>query len=164
MPNLQEPDKVDITFVVIENRVVSAFRIEGNKEIPSSQILPVIVSKTGAVLNSKTVDADVKAIQGVYSQRGFAALVTDVKQEDNGTVIYTIQEGVISRIDFDGLRKTSPSLVRGIINSKPGMPFNETKIQQDLNRIYDTGFFEDVTYKVADDPEKPGALIVTITL
>ena len=164
LPNLQEPDKVDITFVVIENRVVSAFRIEGNKEIPSSQILPVIVSKTRAVLNSKTVDADVKAIQGVYSQRGFAALVTDVKQEDNGTVIYTIQEGVISRIDFDGLRKTSPSLVRGIINSKPGMPFNETKIQQDLNRIYDTGFFEDVTYKVADDPEKPGALIVTITL
>lgn len=164
VPNLQDPTKVDVILVVIENRIVTAFRIEGNKEVPSSEILPVITSKTGAVLNSRTVDADVKAIQALYSQRGFAALVTDVKQEDNGTVIFTIQEGVISKIVFDGLKKTRPSIVRSIIAAKPGDPFNESRIQRDLNRIYDTGFFEDVTYKVSDDPETPGALIVTITV
>lgn len=164
VPNLQDPNKVDVVFVVIENRVVSGFKFEGLKELKAGDLEAVIVSKTGAVLSSANVDADVKAIQEYYRKQGFAALVTDVRQEENGNVIYAIQEGTISRIELTGLKKTKPSIVRSVILSKSGDPFNEEKIQKDLNRIYDLGFFEDVNYKVADDPQTPGALIVTLTL
>jgi outer membrane protein insertion porin family len=163
-PNLQDPEKVDVTFVVIENRVVTGFRFENSKEVKEEDLREALVSKTGSLLNANNVNEDVKKIQGVYSERGFAALVTDVKQDDDGTVVYTIQEGVISKIELAGLKKTKPSIVRSVIRSKPGDPFNEKRIQKDLNNIYDTNFFEDVTYKVADDPETPGALIVTITV
>lgn len=164
LPNLQDPNKIDVTFVVTENRVVTGFRFESNKEIKSEELEAVLVSKPGSLLNSNNVNEDVKKIQELYSERGFAALVTDVKQDDDGTVVYTVQEGVISRIELTGLKKTRPSIVRSVILSKPGDPFNEQEIQKDLNRIYDTDFFEDVTYKVADDPNTPGALIVTITV
>ena len=164
VPNLQDPTKVDVIFVVIENRIVTGFRIEGNKIVSSKDIIETITSKTGAVLRSTVVDTDVKKIQALYSERGYAALVTDVRQEDDGTVVFTVQEGVISRIELDGLKKTDEGIVRKNITSKPGDPFNERKIQRDLNRIFDTGFFEDVTYKVADDPEAPGSLIVTVSL
>jgi outer membrane protein insertion porin family len=164
LPNLQDPNKIDIIFVVTENRVVTGFRFESNKEIKSEDLEKVLVSKTGSLLNSNNVNEDVKKIQELYSERGFASLVTDVKQDDDGTVVYTVQEGVISRIELTGLKKTKPSIVRSVILSKPGDPFNEQAIQKDMNRIYDTDFFEDVTYKVADDPNTPGALIVTITV
>lgn len=164
VPNLQDPNKVDVVFVVIENRVVTGFKFEGLKELKAGDLQAVITSKTGAVLSSSNVDADVKAIQEYYRKQGFAALVTDVRQEENGNVVYAIQEGTISRIELTGLKKTKPSIVRSVIFSKSGDPFNEEKIQKDLNRIYDLGFFEDVNYKVADDPQTPGALIVTLTL
>ncbi len=163
-PNLQDPNKVDVAFVVIENRVVTGFRFENNKQITVEDLKAVLVSKTGSLLNSNNVNEDVKKIQALYSERGFASLVTDVKQDDDGTVGFTIQEGVISKIELVGLKKTKPSIVRSVIRSKPGDPFNEQRVQKDLNNIYDTDFFEDVTYKVADDPETPGALIVTISL
>lgn len=37
--------------------------------------------------------------------------MTDVKQDDDGTVAYTIQEGIISKIELAGLKKTKPSWV-----------------------------------------------------
>ncbi len=164
LPNLQDPNKIDIIFVVTENRVVTGFRFESNKEVKSEDLEKVLVSKVGSLLNSNNVNEDVKKVQELYSERGFASLVTDVKQDDDGTVVYTVQEGVISRIELTGLKKTRPSIVRSVILAKPGDPFNEQAIQKDMNRIYDTDFFEDVNYKVADDPNTPGALIVTITV
>jgi outer membrane protein insertion porin family len=164
VPNLQDPKKVDVIFVVTENRVVTGFRFEGAKELKPVDLQKVLVSKTGVVLSSKNVDEDVKKIQEAYRQQGFAALVTDVHQDADGTVAYVLQEGIVSRIDLEGLKKTKPSIVRSQILTKSGEPFNEQRIQRDLNRIYDTGFFEDVSYRVTDDPNRPGALIITIVL
>lgn len=163
-PNLNDPSKIDVVFVVVENRVVTGYRIEGNKLVPTADILKVLVSQKGAVLNSQNVDKDSKAIQEVYRDKGYAALVSDVRQEDDGTTVYVIQEGMVSRIEITGLKKTKESIIRGLIATKPGDPFNEKKLQKDLNRIYDTGFFDDVTYKLNDDPDHPGALIVVISL
>jgi len=163
-PNLNDPSKIDVVFVVVENRVVTGFRIEGNSLIKSDAIIAALVSQKGAVLNSQNVAKDSKAIQDIYRQEGYAALVSDVHQEDDGTTVFVIQEGKVSRIEISGLKKTNESIVRGLIATKKGDPFNEKKLQKDLNRIYDTGFFEDVTYKINDDPDHPGALIITIVV
>jgi outer membrane protein insertion porin family len=163
-PNLNDPSKIDVVFVVVENRVVTGFRIEGNKLVKSEDVIAALVSQKGAVLNSQNVAKDSKAIQDLYRQHGYAALVSDVRQEDDGTTVFVIQEGKVSRIEIAGLKKTNESIVRGLIATKPGDPFNEKKLQKDLNRIYDTGFFEDVTYKINDDPDHPGALVITIVV
>jgi outer membrane protein insertion porin family len=163
-PDLNDPSKIDVVFVVVENRVVTGFRIEGNSLIKSDAIIAALVSQKGAVLNSQNVAKDSKAIQDLYRQQGYAALVSDVRQEDDGTTVFVIQEGKVSRIEISGLKKTNESIVRGLIATKKGDPFNEKKLQKDLNRIYDTGFFEDVTYKINDDPDHPGALIITIVV
>jgi outer membrane protein insertion porin family len=163
-PNLNDPSKIDVVFVVVENRVVTGFRIEGNKLVKSEDIIAALVSQKGAVLNSQNVAKDSKAIQELYRQHGYAALVSDVRQESDGTTVFVIQEGSISRIDITGLKKTKEGIVRGLIATKPGEPFNEKKLQKDLNRIYDTGFFDDVTYKINDDPDHPGALIIIIAV
>lgn len=163
-PNLNNPSKIDVVFVVVENRVVNGFRIEGNDLIKTEDILDVLVSQKGAVLNSQNVAKDSKAIQELYREQGYAALVSDVRQEADGTTVYVVQEGSVSSIEITGLKKTKESIVRGLIATKPGDPFNEKKLQKDLNRIYDTGFFEDVTYKIDDDPNHPGALIITIAV
>lgn len=163
-PNLNDPSKIDVVFVVVENRVVTGFRIEGNDLVKSDEIIAALISQKGAVLNSQNVAKDSKAIQDIYRQHGYAALVSDVRQEDDGTTVFVIQEGKVSRIEIAGLKKTNESIVRGLIATKKGDPFNEKKLQKDLNRIYDTGFFEDVTYKISDDPDQPGALVITIVV
>jgi outer membrane protein insertion porin family len=121
-----------------------------------------VQSKIGAVLNNNTLNDDVARIQDLYRQRGFAALVTEVKQQEDGTVLFIIQEAKVSKVNISGLKKTRESLLRKLIRTKPEDAFDQRRLQQDLNRLYDTGFFEDVTYKLDDDPDKAGYLIITI--
>ncbi|HEY0076596.1 MAG TPA: BamA/TamA family outer membrane protein [Abditibacteriaceae bacterium] len=161
-PNLEDAAKVDVAFVVIENRVVTGFAFEGNKTVPTAELQKVVQTQSGGVLNNNTLNADVEKLQDFYRERGFAALITEVKQREDGTVAFTIQEAKVSRIVLSGLRKTKESLVRKLIRTKPGDAFDQRKLQRDLNQIYDTGFFEDVTYKIDDDPDQPGGLIITI--
>lgn len=163
-PNLEDPNKVDLTFIVIENRVVTGFRFEGNTTVKTEDLIKVLEIKPGTVLNNNTVNTDVTKIQTLYREKGYAALVTDVKMDADGTLIITVQEAKITKIVIAGLKKTKESLVRNQIRTKPGDPFDQFRVRRDLNRIYDLGFFEDVTYKVDDDAATPGSLIVTLQL
>lgn len=161
-PNLEDPAKVDVAFVVVENRVVTGFKIEGNKSVPLAELLKVIQTQSGAVLNNNTLNEDVERLQNLYRDRGYAALISEVQQKEDGNVVFTLREATVSKVVFSGLRKTRESLLRKLIRTKTGDAFDQKRLQRDLNSIYDTGFFEDVTYKIDDDPDQPGALIITI--
>ena len=163
--NLEDPAKVDVAFIVIENRVVRNIKFEGTTQIPVADLQKVLASKTGAVLDRANVNKDVEAIQGLYREKGFAAIVLETRQTEDGSLIFVLQEGRIAKVEFSGLKKTRPELIRKQVRTKSGDSFDQTRIREDLNRIYDMGFFEDVSYKVADDPDsKQGAIIVTIVV
>lgn len=163
-PNLEDPEKVDVVFVVTENRPVTGFSFVGNARVPSTDLEKALTTKSGTILNRNTINADVEKIQSVYSDRGLAALVTESRQTDDGKVVFTIQEARIGRIDIAGLKKTKQSLVRKLIRSKKGEAFDQLAIRRDLNTIYDTGLFDDISYKVTDEPATPGAVVVTISV
>lgn len=168
-PNLDDPRKVDLAIVVVENRVVTAFKFASATDKPlqvaDKDLAGALESKTNALLNRNGINADVTRLQALYKERGFAALVTNVSTpNERGVVTFTIQEAKVSRVDLVGLTKTRPGLVRRQIRVKAGDTFDQTRLRRDLNRIYDLGFFEDVTYGIDDDPANPGSLIVKLQL
>ncbi len=168
-PNLDDPKKVDLTFIVVENRVVNGFAFQSADpstplRVKDEDLITVLETKTGALLNRNTLNADVKRIQDLFKERGYAVLVLDAKQGTDGIVVFNVQQARISRVELAGLSKTKPSIVRKQLRVKSGDIFDQVLLRRDLNRIYDLGFFDDVTYKVEDDPEKPASLILTITL
>jgi outer membrane protein insertion porin family len=164
-PNLEDPNRVDVAFIVVENRAVTGFTFEGNTRIPASELEAVLSTKVGTVLNRNTINADVEKLQNLYRERGLAALVTESRQNADGKVLFILQEARLSRIDIIGLKKTNEALIRRLIRTKPGASFDQIGIRADLNRIFDTGFFEDITYNTPkDDPAVPGSVIVTVTV
>lgn len=163
-PNLEDPAKVDVTFIVIENRVISGFKFDGATQVKPEDLEKVMKSTKGAVLNSENVNQDVEAIQRLYREKGFAVIVTESRQLEDGTLVFVMQEGKISKIEFSGLKKTNEKLVRRQIRTKAGDAFDQVKIRKDLNSIYDMGFFDDVSYKISDDADKPGSIIITIVV
>jgi outer membrane protein insertion porin family len=164
LPNLEDTNKIDVVFVVVENRVVTGFEFKGNTIIPQAELEAALKVKPGAVLNNKDVNADVETIQKLFRQRGYAVLVTDVRQNERGVVVFTLSFATISQIKIEGNKKTDESLIRKQIRTEPGTTFNELELRKDLNRIFDMGFFEDINFKVDPDPAHPGALIVTIVV
>src|SRR3954469_14792179 len=62
--------------------------------------------------------------------------------------------GAVDDIRFEGLRRTNPAVLRGLISSKPGEPLTEEKISGDLRRIYGRGDFESVDYQIRPESDR----------
>lgn len=160
-PDTNDANKVVVTYIVVENRVVTGFRFVGNTTVKSEDLQKSLVSKTGVVLNRQSVASDVKAIQDTYSSKAFAVLVQNAGQDETGTIIYTLLEAKLTDIKLSGLGKTDPKLVRKLIVTPTGQPFDANKLNRDVSSLYDTNLFEDAVYRIEDDPTVQGGVIAT---
>ena len=68
--------------------------------------------------------------------------------------------GTVEEIRFEGLERTNPEVLRGLVESKPGEPLSEVKVGADLRRIYGRGDFESVSYRISGDGG-PRAMVIT---
>ncbi|MEP7329471.1 MAG: BamA/TamA family outer membrane protein, partial [Betaproteobacteria bacterium] len=59
--------------------------------------------------------------------------------------------GTVAEIRFEGLERTNPEVLRGLLKTKPDEPLSEETINADLRRIYGRGDFEGVSYSVIGD-------------
>ena len=68
---------------------------------------------------------------------------------------YTIQ-----RIDFIGNRRIQRDTLMARIFSRPGDPYSEEAARRDFQALWNTQFFEDITLKVEDSPDRPDEKIM----
>ncbi|RYX80150.1 hypothetical protein EON83_29875, partial [bacterium] len=163
-PDVNDPQKVVVTYIVVENRVITSFSFIGNTVVKSEDLQKALVSQSGTVLNRQTVASDVTAIQKLYTDKNFAVLVKNASQEDNGILAFTLLEAKLTQIKLSGLTKTDPKLARKLITTPLNEPFDASKLRRDLSRLMDTNFFEDATFKIDDDPDVEGGVIATFLL
>ncbi len=62
--------------------------------------------------------------------------------------------GTVDEIRFEGLERTNPEVLRSLVQSRPGETLTEESIAGDLRRIYGRGDFENVDYRILQEPGK----------
>lgn len=62
-------------------------------------------------------------------------------------------------VEFEGTDPKSEALVRGKMSTKPGQPFDSTKISDDLDRVQAVGEFETVNYQLVEREGQKGLVI-----
>ncbi len=67
--------------------------------------------------------------------------------------------GTVAEIRFEGLERTNPEVLRGLVRTQPGEALSEEKIGEDLRRIYGRGDFEGVNYHLEGD-NGPRAMVI----
>jgi NTE family protein len=68
--------------------------------------------------------------------------------------------GTVAEIRFEGLERTNPEVLRGLVQTEPGEPLSEEKVSADLRRVYGRGDFESVSYRIVGD-QGPRAMVIT---
>ncbi|HQR10722.1 MAG TPA: patatin-like phospholipase family protein [Casimicrobiaceae bacterium] len=69
--------------------------------------------------------------------------------------------GAVDEIRFEGLERTNPAVLSGLVKSVPGEPLTEEKVGADLRRIYGRGDFESVSYHIDGIGSGPRAMVIT---
>ncbi len=69
--------------------------------------------------------------------------------------------GTVDEIRFEGLNRTNPEVLRGLVETKPGEPLDQEKVGADLRRIYGRGDFEGVDAQVIGSAGGPRAMVIS---
>ncbi len=60
----------------------------------------------------------------------------------------------VDEIRFDALKRVNPESAQAIMDTKPGQPIDQIKLDRDMLRLFGTGDYEHVNYSFIEEPGK----------
>ena len=158
----QIPEGVVLTYNVLENPELKEVKIEGNTVESTETLMGLVTVKNGELLNARTLQENVQAIQEKYRADGYIlAKITDLNIAQDGTLTIKISEGVLEGYKVKGNKKTKEHVILREMRQKVGEPFNANQARRSMQRVYNLGFFEDVNVKMNPGVE-PNAVVMEI--
>lgn len=150
------PNGVLLKIRVQENAPVSDFAFQGNKVLSSEEISKVFSDQLGKPQNLNQLSTAIDKVEQAYHDKGYIlARVTDVKDDPDGSIGLTINEGVINNIQISGNHKTKEYVVKQYLKVKPGTVYNEKLVTADLRKLYGQGYFSDIRRSITPSPTDP---------
>ncbi len=117
------------TFTPAGRVTVADVLVQGNKLIPTQQIMSMIKTRPGAAYSPEIVQEDVRTL---VASRQFASVKADYRPEPDGakiTVIFTVQDqaNLVQRIVYNGakhLGRTDDDINEKVTHLRLGMPLD----------------------------------------
>lgn len=154
------PEGIQVVYTVMENPQLNEIVIKGNTKVSTEKIKELLTIKPGAVLNAKTLNDNMRAIEQYYHDQGFIlAKVNDVAMGSGGVLTISVNEGVLEGITVKGNDKTKTNVITREIKLKTGESFNVKDARRSMQKVYNLGYFEDVNMKLNPGKE-PNAVVL----
>ncbi|WP_455631873.1 BamA/OMP85 family outer membrane protein [Megamonas sp.] len=159
------PEGVKITYHVMENPVLRSIEISGNTIYSDEQIKNTLNIKVGEILNLRQLNTDLSAIEATYRQNGYIlAKLRDISIDESGNLSLQFNEGVLEGYAVKGNDKTKDYVITREMRMKPGEVFNSEKARRSMQRVYNLGFFEDVSVRLLPGEKDPNNIIMELTV
>ncbi len=137
---------------------VGDIKIKGNKVFSSQEIFPKLKMKTGSIFSHNALKRDEQNIQDLYFEKGyiFADARADTllnEETENIDISYNITEGEVCYVDkiiIKGNTKTKDVVIRRELRIFPGERFDGVKLRRSKEKLYNLGFFEEVSYDIEE--------------
>lgn len=154
-----------LIFNVIENPVLQSVEITGATLFPVAELQKPFEAMKGRIINLKDVQAAIRDMEKRYADQGYVlARVVDMQVQPQGKLEIKLAEGVIHAIKITGNEDTQDYVIRREITLKPGMIYNFKRMEDDLRRVYNLNYFEDINIKYEPAPGAPGEVVVIVNV
>ena len=170
------PLGVRIAVNVQPNPKLSRVKIEtasksGGATLPEQKVRQFFGQNYGKILNLRDLQAGIIKVNQWYSKNGYelAQVVGAPAVSPQGNITLVVAEGTIEDIkvryfdeaDEPVAGKTREFIITREIESEPGQVFKRDRAQQDLQRLYGLGIFQDV--RLSFSPGKnPNRVVVNV--
>ncbi|WP_017300338.1 BamA/TamA family outer membrane protein [Nodosilinea nodulosa] len=173
---------VRVTFVVQPNPVLTDVQVQGNDVLPQTVVDNIFADQKGKIINLIDFQDGILQLNQWYQDQGYvlAQVVAAPQVSPDGVVTLEVAEGVIESIevrytndlgqtvDDDGnpvRGHTRPFIITREFETEPGEVFQQARIEQDFQRVFGLGIFDDVVpgLEPAEDDPRKVKLIVNVT-
>lgn len=159
------PEGVKITYHVMENPILRSVEIIGNSVYSTNKIEDMLNVKEGEILNIRQLNTDLANIEASYRQDGYIlAKLKDISIDESGNLSLTFNEGILEGYVVKGNDKTKDYVITREMRIKPGEVFDAKKARRSMQRVYNLGFFEDVSVKILPGQQDSNNIIMELTV
>lgn len=160
----ETPNGIVLTYEVMENPKITDIIIQNPEPIAKEELLGIMKSKPGLVLNDVVIRQDFNAIAEYYAEKGYLAAVTEMADMDVETGVITIPIVVfkVGKISFSGNAKTKSYIIAREMETKTGDYYNYNTLASDYKTLYNLGFFESINKHEMKEGDMPGFIDIVI--
>lgn len=151
-----EKKKMYITVRIDEGKqyLVGEIKVKGAVIFPEKEIKDRLKLQSGAIFNKDELRYDIANVQGLYFEKGYISAevtVDTILNERTGKLdlTYKVVENELAYIDkvkIRGNTKTKDIVIRRELRCYPGEAFDGEKLKRSKERLYNLGFFQEVSY------------------
>jgi outer membrane protein insertion porin family len=154
---------VKIIITVVERQRIEKITFVGNTVFTDATLLGIMRTKVGNIVDNDAIRRDMGRITDYYEQHGYLAEISQARVDTRtGVLSVVIDERRIEGFKVEGLKKTKEWVVRRMIETKPGVLFQQSMVAKDLQRIFNVGIFQSVKTEVRPGQIDPAAVIVVV--
>ena len=140
--------EVEVIVDVVENPIIREIRFKGNTVFTAEELTAIVtpIQELGKIYNNRYQARILTAIENIYADKGYLIGIDQLSPdpESEGTLVISILEPRINEIRLIGLKRTNENVIRRIMKVKPGDPYNEKLLREDLEEIWATRWFDDI--------------------
>jgi len=148
-------DDYSLCFHLSENPPLEKIIFENNTIYPDSVLLKRFSLPPAEILNQKLLQQMLDSTISIYHQDGYSlAHIEEIKYDSlTHELKVKVDEGIVTRIELSGNKRTRNWMVLRNLPQKPKEPFNVRKVSSGLSNIYNTGLFEKVSFSTLPSDE-----------
>jgi NTE family protein len=145
-----------LCFHLTENPPLRALSFQNNTIYPDSILFQRVDFRPMEVLNYNEVERILDSTVAIYHRDGYSLAHVEQASYDSASdgLRVRINEGVISRIDLSGNRRTRNWMVMRNFPQRAGQPFNWHRVNSGISNIHSTGLFEKVSFSTHPSSEE----------
>ncbi len=142
------PEEYSLCFRVSENPAWDRLVFVNNTIYPDSVLCEHSGFSPSPILSRQKLQQVLDSTVSLYHRDGYnLAHVQKVEYDSTARSLEVIlDEGMVSRIDLSGNRRTKNWVVLRNLPQRAGKPLNSHKISSGISNIYNTGLFEEVSF------------------
>lgn len=148
--DLQWTEEGKLVIALQEGMVIKEIELTGCSVFPKDQLLKYISLKPGQLFNQKILKKDTEKISKIYEKKDYILdTIRPNIDPSKGLVSVRVIEAVVEEIKIEGNKRTKDYVILRNINTKPGLVLKKRRLQKDLERLNNLGYFSSVNI----DPE-----------
>lgn len=157
------PEGVALNYTVQMNPVINGVEIVGNESYKTADLKAMVPFVAGSPINSTLVSKAVSDINALYAKDGYLySHVSNATLDDKGILHIGITECHLEDVTVRGNTKTKTRVVTREVRMKKGDVFNRAAASRSIERIYNTGYFEDINVRMLPGKKNPNDVIMEI--
>ena len=135
------------------NPILKNVSFRGNTAVSSDSLALFFKGMLGKPLHFDKSDRALKSIIKAYRKRGFslATISEIIFSRDTGLAHIHIDEGIVSRIEIEGNKRTKGYVIQREFPPGKGDIFNSNRAQKGISNIFGTGLFNRVSLSLKKD-------------